>query len=79
VLAPGPEAAVASVALTLRPREAGTAGATVMAAPGLEALRRDTPAARCLPLLGALARGGAAEITLDYLDDLVMSLVVTPP
>jgi hypothetical protein len=78
VLAPGPEAALACVELTLRPREAGTAGATVMAAPGLEALRRDTPAARCLPLLGALARGGAADITLDYLGDLAMSLVVAP-
>ena len=42
----------------------------------LEPLRRSVPAGRCLPLLAALARKGAAEITLDYLDDLAIRLNV---
>jgi hypothetical protein len=33
----------------------------------LEALRASIPAARSLPLLAALARGGAGEVVLDYL------------
>jgi len=52
--------------------------ASVMAAPGLEALRKNIPAARCLPLLAVLARQAAAEVTLDYLDDLALTLDVTP-
>ena len=43
---------------------------------GLEALRRAIPAARGLPLLQALARGGASAVTLDYLDGLVLGLAV---
>jgi hypothetical protein len=44
----------------------------------LEALRRSVPAARCLPLLAALASGRPAALTLDYLDDLALALRVTP-
>jgi len=52
--------------------------ASVMAAPGLEALRKKIPAARCLPLLAVLAKAAAAEVTLEYLDDLALTLEVTP-
>jgi hypothetical protein len=41
-------------------------------------LRRSVPAARCLPLLVALAEDRPAELTLDYLDDLALRLRVTP-
>ena len=34
----------------------------------LEALRRSIPAARCLPLLQAIARGEAGRIVLDYVN-----------
>ncbi|MBS1137598.1 MAG: hypothetical protein H6R11_1552 [Proteobacteria bacterium] len=45
-----------------------TAGApSRMDAAALEALRAGVPAARSLPLLAALARGGAGEVVLDYL------------
>lgn len=40
----------------------------------LEPMRQTVPAARCLALLAALARGAPAEVNLDYLEDL--SLVV---
>ncbi len=49
-----------------------------MAEPGLEALRRHTPAARSLPLLAALGRRAACRVTLDYLEDMAMFLDVTP-
>ena len=43
-----------------------------------ESLRRSVPAARCLPLLAALAAGLPTELTLDYLDDLALMVRVTP-
>ncbi|MBU6418810.1 MAG: beta-ketoacyl synthase chain length factor [Proteobacteria bacterium] len=46
--------------------------------PELEDMRRAIPTARVLPLLEALARGEAAAITLDYLDDLALAVKVTP-
>jgi hypothetical protein len=46
--------------------------------PGLEPWRRAVPAARCLPLLAALARGAAAEVRLDYLPDLGLILRILP-
>ena len=52
--------------------------ATAMADAGLEALRRDYPAGRGLPLLAALARGGSAELLLDYLDDCRLAVTVSP-
>jgi hypothetical protein len=45
----------------------GAARPAPMNDPGLEALRAGVPAARSLPLLAALARGGGAEIELPYL------------
>jgi hypothetical protein len=49
-----------------------------MTSPSLEMLRRTTPAARCLPLLAALARQTDAVITLEYLPDLALRLRVSP-
>lgn len=53
------------------------AGPTASAA-ALEPLRRSVPAARSLPLLAALALGQPAEVTLDYLDDLALTVGVVP-
>jgi hypothetical protein len=36
------------------------------------------PAARCLPLLAALAGGQPRDLTLEYLDDLTLTVHVTP-
>lgn len=44
--------------------------------PQLEALRRSIPAARGLPLLAMIARARTGRLTLDYLDDLQMSVQV---
>jgi Beta-ketoacyl synthase, N-terminal domain len=46
---------------------------------GLEALRRVIPAARCLPLLQALARGKPTELVLAYLDSLALAVRVDFP
>lgn len=51
---------------------------TAMQEPALEALRRDTPAGRGLPLLAALARVEAAELLLDYCGDGHLKVAVTP-
>ena len=44
----------------------------------LEPLRRGVPAARCLPLLAALASGLPSKLTIDYLGDLALAVRVTP-
>ena len=44
----------------------------------LEALRRAIPAARGLPLLQALARGGADTVVLEYLAPLSLRLTIDP-
>jgi hypothetical protein len=69
------ETVIASLDILLRP--AGQA--SLMELPALEDLRRNTPAARSLPLLGALARREAAHMSLDYLDDTALDLKVLPP
>ncbi|MHB1304520.1 MAG: beta-ketoacyl synthase chain length factor [Acidiphilium sp.] len=75
VLAPAPTAAtLASIEIALRPG----ADASSVASPELEALRRGTPAARSLPLLAALASKTAAEVTLNYLEDMALTLNVVP-
>jgi hypothetical protein len=51
---------------------------STMSEPQLETLRGNNPAARSLPLLAALARGAAAELTLDYLGDCSLELMVAP-
>ncbi len=51
---------------------------STMANPGLEALRAGTPAARSLPLLGALARGDTGVVVLEYVGGNQLRLVVAP-
>jgi hypothetical protein len=78
-----------AVALVLRPATAafpqlelellaGAAPPTPAGAPALEALRQNTPAARCLPLLAALAAGAESTVRLDYLTDMTLALRVSP-
>lgn len=75
VLSPVPTpAAFACLDLAL---QAGACPATP-AAEALEELRQSTPAARGLPLLAVLAQGVASEVTLSYLDDMVLQLTITP-
>jgi hypothetical protein len=74
--------AVARVKLGLLP--AGLSGVaptlTACTDAGLGALCRDIPAARGLPLLQSLARGGAGQaVALDYLDGLPIGLEVDVP
>ena len=71
VPAPGP-AAWACVDLELRPGR----GVPTPAAPVLETLRQNTPAARSLPLLAALAGDRRTSVTLSYLDDMVLALKI---
>ncbi|HEV2009092.1 MAG TPA: beta-ketoacyl synthase chain length factor, partial [Burkholderiales bacterium] len=56
----------------------GKASATRMADRGLEALRAGVPAARCLPLLCALARGTTEIITLEYIAGSHLDVQVAP-
>ena len=44
----------------------------------LEALRATIPAARSLPLLGAIARGETERVMLEYLDTARIAVEVTP-
>ncbi len=75
VLSPTPtQASFARLDLALQP---GPAPST-QAAPALEELRHTTPAARCLPLLEALAKGVATTLSLSYLTDMHLHLTVTP-
>jgi hypothetical protein len=66
---------IAQIDIDLIARSDAAASACAAA---LEPLRRSVPAARCLPLLAALAAGRHADLTLDYLDDLALALQVTP-
>jgi hypothetical protein len=68
------EAAIAGLEILLRTR----GEASVMEADALDALRRNTPAARSLPLLAALARPEAADVSLDYLDGMTLDVKVSP-
>lgn len=52
--------------------------ATALGVPALESLRRDVPAARSLPLLALLARGGGGDVVIDYLDNLALRVRVQP-
>jgi len=78
-----------AVALVLKPPDAelgprltlgalGDAPADTLDDAPLEALRRSVPAARSLPLLALLARGGAGRVALDYLDGLTLGIEVHP-
>jgi beta-ketoacyl synthase-like protein len=57
--------AVAAIEVAFVP---AAAGETAMRDPALESLRTAVPAARCLPLLAALARGASETVTLGYLE-----------
>ncbi len=78
-----------AVALVLAPERGAAALARLSLAVGggradtladaaLESLRTAIPAARSLPLLGQLARGGAGRVVLDYLDDTRLGVAVSP-
>jgi hypothetical protein len=76
VLAPEASAdAIAVLDVEFEPHEAG---ATRMGDAGLEALRAGVPAARCLPLLAALARGGRGSVIVEYVAGGHLRLAVTP-
>jgi len=49
-----------------------------LANPGLEALRRQIPSARGLPLLQALASGRAGRVVLEYLEPLSLAVTIQP-
>ena len=51
---------------------------STMKDPALEQLRTGNPAARSLPVLTELASGNHATVFLNYLDDLMMSVEVSP-
>lgn len=55
-----------------------TESPTELANGAQEALRRGVPAARSLPLLGLLARGGAGQVVLEYLAGLSLQVEVAP-
>ena len=76
VLAPkATDRALAALDVVFLPERAS---ATRMSDPGLEALRSGAPAARCLPLLAALARGRGETIILDYVSGTHLRVTVTP-
>lgn len=54
------------------------APATAMSAAPLEALRQAIPAARCLPLLQAMAEGRSATLAIEYLAPSALQVEVTP-
>lgn len=54
------------------------AGASRAADPGLEKLRAGVPAARCLPLLAALARGTPDTIMLEYVAGAHLRVAISP-
>lgn len=72
VLAPQPSAhslARIDIALTTEP-------ATTQSSPLVEALRRNHPAARSLPLLEALATRQSTRVVLDYLSDMRLGVEI---
>lgn len=76
VLTPAPTAA--SLARLEIELGRGARGGSGLADAGLEELRRSTPAARSLPLLAALARGGPQQLVLEYLPGLEIMVAVEP-
>jgi hypothetical protein len=74
VLSPAPtSAAFARIELELAP---GHGASSKVASPALEMLSQSTPAARCLPLLTALARREDARLSLNYLEDMGLTMNV---
>lgn len=65
--------------LTLQPANTFTpAPADTLTDPVLEQIRTQIPAARCLPLLRALALGRAQTVVLDYLDGMQLAVETSP-
>lgn len=58
--------------------EPSSAAPTLIANPALEAVRRDIPAARSLPLLQLLAAGTPGRVVLEYLDGMALAVEVHP-
>ncbi|HUF80761.1 MAG TPA: beta-ketoacyl synthase chain length factor [Burkholderiales bacterium] len=86
-----PIIAAFGVALVLTPRETARSVAvcevifaaqeedvTRVADPGLESLRTGVPAARSLPLLGALARGSSETVLLEYVSGTHLRVAAAP-
>jgi Beta-ketoacyl synthase, N-terminal domain len=67
VLAPPTQVRLAELAVRLE--DSGGRNPSTMKEEALEHLRMDNPAARSLPLLGAVASGGRASVSLNFLDD----------
>jgi len=76
VLAPQAGAnAIAGLDVEVEPR---TAAATPMPDPALESLRAGVPAARCLPLLAALAGAAGRPVILDFVAHSQLRVTLTP-
>jgi hypothetical protein len=69
------ERAAAAVDIAFVPQEKSASRA---ADPGLEKLRAGVPAARCLPLLTALARGSRETVILEYVAGTHLRVAVSP-
>jgi hypothetical protein len=79
VLAPErTDRAVAGLEIDLRPASEAHYRTPALLSAALEDLRWNTPAARSLPLLAALASGAGPCLALNYLDDLVLDLRIVP-
>lgn len=78
LLAPDGPGAAAAPALEIDLQPAAGSAPSTMTDPLLETLRRQTPAARALPLLAALAGPQAAEVRLAYGDDRLLRLRCRP-
>jgi hypothetical protein len=68
----------ALAALDIEITRTPSSAATGMADHALEALRTGVPAARCLPLLSALARNAAEVIDIDYLSGAHLEMRIAP-
>lgn len=77
ILAPA-DGARALAALDIETRAGDSSALTSSADPGLEALRAGVPAARCLPLLSALARNSSEVVTLEYVIGAHLRITITP-
>lgn len=73
-----PQRSERSLALVELEFVSGNSQDTVMQDAGLEALRTGVPAARCLPLLAAVAAAQPAQICIAWLDDNHLAVRVTP-
>ena len=64
---------------TLEPASCFTSAvADRLADDALEQLRKNIPAARCLPLLRSISMQGSGDIVLDYLEELQLAVQVQP-